>query len=145
MHLLKNLNFSAIPVKAEGNLVGYINNIDIPDATFTADMIPLPDGSATRVNATLRNVPRPVGKDIVNIQLYIPYFFHYETEFFPFQNNPKNLDPSVKMDLDIWDCPNWETCIISKLLRTDLVIFSHSREGKPLSYSQINTEHGMFQ
>ena len=21
-----------------------------------------------------------------------------------FQNNPKNLDPSYKMDLDLWDC-----------------------------------------
>ena len=24
--------------------------------------------------------------------------------FFSFQNNPKNLDPSYKMDLDLWDC-----------------------------------------
>ena len=24
--------------------------------------------------------------------------------FFPFQNNPQNLDPSYKMDLDHWDC-----------------------------------------
>ena len=24
--------------------------------------------------------------------------------FFPFQNNPKNLDPSYKMDLGLWDC-----------------------------------------
>ena len=23
---------------------------------------------------------------------------------FSFQNNPKNLDPSYKMDLDFWDC-----------------------------------------
>ena len=23
---------------------------------------------------------------------------------FPFQNNPKNLDQSYKMDLDFWDC-----------------------------------------
>ena len=23
---------------------------------------------------------------------------------FSFQNNPKNLDPSCKMDLDLWDC-----------------------------------------
>ena len=34
----------------------------------------------------------------------IPYFFGYKTEFFPFQNKPKNLDPSFKMDLDYWDC-----------------------------------------
>ena len=23
---------------------------------------------------------------------------------FSFQNNPKDLDPSCKMDLDLWDC-----------------------------------------
>ena len=31
----------------------------------------------------------------------IPYFSAYKTEAFPFQNNPKNLDPSYKMDLDL--------------------------------------------
>ena len=35
---------------------------------------------------------------------YLSYFFGYKTEFFSFQNNPKNLDPSYKMDLDLWDC-----------------------------------------
>ena len=34
----------------------------------------------------------------------IPYFFAYKAVFFSFQNNPKNLDPSYKMDLDLWDC-----------------------------------------
>ena len=34
----------------------------------------------------------------------LPYFFGYKTEFFSFQNNPKDLDPSYKMDLDLWDC-----------------------------------------
>ena len=34
----------------------------------------------------------------------LPYFFGYKTEFFSFQNNPKDLDPSCKMDLDLWDC-----------------------------------------
>ena len=34
----------------------------------------------------------------------IPYFSAYKTEALPFQNNPKNLDPSYKMDLDLWDC-----------------------------------------
>ena len=33
------------------------------------------------------------------------YFYSYKTErFFSFQNNPKNLDPSYKTDLDLWDC-----------------------------------------
>ena len=27
-----------------------------------------------------------------------------QDEFFSFQNNPKNLDPSYKMDLDLQDC-----------------------------------------
>ena len=34
----------------------------------------------------------------------ILYFFGYKTEFFSFQNNPKNIDPSYKMDLDLWEC-----------------------------------------
>ena len=34
----------------------------------------------------------------------IPYFFGYKTSFFSFQNDPKNLDPSYKTDLDLWDC-----------------------------------------
>ena len=32
------------------------------------------------------------------------YFFGYKMQVFHFQNNPKNLDPSSKMDLDFWDC-----------------------------------------
>ena len=35
---------------------------------------------------------------------FITYFFGYKTEFFSFQNNPKDLDPSYKTDLDLWDC-----------------------------------------
>ena len=34
----------------------------------------------------------------------LPYFFDYKTEIFSFQNSPKDLDPSYKMDLDLWDC-----------------------------------------
>ena len=34
----------------------------------------------------------------------IPYFFGYKTELFSFQNNPKDLDPSYKTDLYLWDC-----------------------------------------
>ena len=35
---------------------------------------------------------------------HLPYFFDYKMVFFSFQNNPKNLDPSYKTDLDLWDC-----------------------------------------
>ena len=34
----------------------------------------------------------------------LPYFFDYKKECFPSKNNPKNLDPSYKMDLNLWDC-----------------------------------------
>ena len=35
----------------------------------------------------------------------VPYFLGYKTEFFfSFQNNPKNQDPSYKMDLVHWNC-----------------------------------------
>ena len=33
-----------------------------------------------------------------------PYFFSYKTVSFFFENNPKNVDPSYKIDLDFWDC-----------------------------------------
>ena len=43
---------------------------------------------------------------------FLPYFFCYKTEgFFPLQNNPKDLDPSYKMDLDLWECLGWEKFI----------------------------------
>ena len=31
----------------------------------------------------------------------LPYFLGYKTDFFSFQNNPKDLDPSYKTDLDL--------------------------------------------
>ena len=34
----------------------------------------------------------------------VPYFFGYKMEFFSFKNNPKDLDPYCKTDLDLWDC-----------------------------------------
>ena len=60
----------------------------------------------------------------------IPYSYGYKTRvFFPFQNNPKNLDLSYKTDLDFWDCLG-RVKLILKFQRTDLVICSHSRERK---------------
>ena len=51
----------------------------------------------------------------------ITYFFRYEAEFLPFQNNCRNLDLSYKMDLDLWDClGNGKTCFIAKFHRIDL-------------------------
>ena len=44
------------------------------------------------------------GSMIKSSLLVIPYFFGYKKEFFSFQNNPKDLDPSCKTDLDLWDC-----------------------------------------
>ena len=65
-----------------------------------------------------------------------PYFFGYKTVFFPFQNNPKNLDPSYKADLELFR--KGRTCIIAKLHMADVAICSHSSKGKILSYSPIN-------
>ena len=45
--------------------------------------------------------------------------------FFAFQNNPKNLYPSYKMDLDLWNClGRVKTRIIAKFRRTGLVIYA---------------------
>ena len=35
---------------------------------------------------------------------HILYFFGYKMEFVSFRYSPKNLHPSYKMDLDLWDC-----------------------------------------
>ncbi|KAK3592726.1 hypothetical protein CHS0354_007728 [Potamilus streckersoni] len=70
-----------IPRVAEGNLVGYINNIDIPASTFRADTAPLPDKSATHVNATIRNVPRNVVRHFRNlISILNPVYWTTATE-----------------------------------------------------------------
>ena len=50
--------------------------------------------------------------------------------FFPSKTIQKNLDLSCKMDLDLWECL-WRVKLITKFHRTDSVICSHSREGKP--------------
>ena len=47
-----------------------------------------------------------IDKERINFLIgidYIPYFFGYKTVF-SFQNNPKDLDLSCKMDLDLRDC-----------------------------------------
>ena len=63
--------------------------------------------------------------------------YHISSAVFSFQNTPKDLDPSYKMELDLWDCLriNGKIRIIAKFHGTDLVIHSHFREGKTLSYS----------
>ena len=45
--------------------------------------------------------------------------------FFFFQNNPKNLGPSYKMDLDLLDSFG-SIKLIAKFHRIDLIICSHS-------------------
>ena len=71
----------------------------------------------------------------------LPYFFGYTTVF-SFQNNPKYLDPSYKIDLDLWDClGRVKLTLLQNFEGNDLhvLICTHSREGKTPSCSQINT------
>ena len=49
------------------------------------------------------------------IFLNLPYFMGYKREFFSFKNNPKNLDPSYKMNLDLWDCLGRVKLVCSKI------------------------------
>ena len=37
-------------------------------------------------------------------QTKTPFFFGYKIELFPSKTIPKDLDPSYKTDLDLWDC-----------------------------------------
>ena len=41
---------------------------------------------------------------LLSVDINIPYFLGYKTDFFPSKNDPKDLDPSYKMDLDLSDC-----------------------------------------
>ena len=77
-------------------------------------------------------------KDKSYVRLYFKrylscnYFYGYKSDIFSFQNNPKNQDLSYKTDLVFWGLfRKGKTHIIAKFLRTDSVICSHSREGKP--------------
>ena len=69
------------------------------------------------------------------------YFLGYKIEFFSFQNNPGNVDPSDKMDLDHCNCLGRVKLVLKQnfigLIQL-FVVSSHSREGKTLSYSRIN-------
>ena len=45
-----------------------------------------------------------IGMPKIFTVIVLPYFIGYKRElFFPSKTIPKNLDPSFKMDLDIWD------------------------------------------
>ena len=62
-----------------------------------------------------------VKTEVTNASL--PYFFGYKTEFFFFQNNTKDLDPSCKMDLDhLGLFRKGKIGIIANFHHTDLVI-----------------------
>ena len=56
--------------------------------------------------------------------LSVLYFFSYKTEFFPFRKNPKDLDPSYKMDLDLWGCFEREKNILSLNYTRPIYIFA---------------------
>ena len=61
-------------------------------------------------------------------------------EFFSFQNNPKDLDPSCKMDLDLWDCLGRVKLVLLQNFIGLIKLFEVILEGqKTLSYSRINT------
>ena len=63
-------------------------------------------------------------------------FFGYKMEFFPNKKNRKYLDPSYKTGLDLWDCLGRVNMYYSKCHRTDVVICSYFREGKPRLYAE---------
>ena len=53
------------------------------------------------------------GKGFSFLKECVPYVFSNTIAFFPFQNKLKDLDPSYKMDLDLWACfaPSCKTAL----------------------------------
>ena len=75
-------------------------------------------------------------------KLNVQYQMHYRISSFirrcfSFQNNPKNLDPSYKTDLDLGMVMKGQTGIKAKFHRTDLVICSHCREREPRLIAEL--------
>ena len=64
---------------------------------------------------------------------YVPYFFGYKTKQ---SQKSRSILKDGSRSLGLFK--QGKTCIIAKFNRTDLVICSHSIEGKTPSYSQIN-------
>ena len=93
------------------------------DSKATADIIPV--DLATNMLIAI-GWYTATNRQVLNQGSQLSYFFGYDTAFFSFQNNPKNLYlsfnfialrkakivcnfghsecSSVKMDLDLWDC-----------------------------------------
>ncbi|KAL8608110.1 hypothetical protein ACOMHN_016565 [Nucella lapillus] len=67
------------PVRAEGNLIGYVNNVDIVDATIVANVTPSESG--TRVVGIVRNVPPEAANHLRQlISLLNPVYWTTATE-----------------------------------------------------------------
>ena len=69
----------------------------------------------------------------------VAYFFGYKTDFFPFQNNSKDLDPSCKTDLNLWDCLGRVKLVLLQNFIGLIKLLEVILEGKTLSYIRINT------
>ena len=61
----------------------------------------MPQNAQFHEKFKLLQIPGSKKKKITKL---LPYFFSYKMDIFAFQNNPKNLDLSYKMDVDLRDC-----------------------------------------
>ena len=63
----------------------------------------------------------------------LPYFSGYKTDFFKFQNNSKNLDPSYKTDLDLRDSLGRVKLILQQIFIGLILLFEVIfEEGNPV-------------
>ena len=69
----------------------------------------------------------------------LQYSFACKTDFFSFQNHSKNLDPSYKMDLDLWNCLRRVKLISQQNFIGLSLLYEVILERGKLSYSQRNT------
>ena len=66
-------------------------------------------------------------------------FLQLLDSFFFLLNNPKNLDLSYKMDLDLWDCFGRVKFVFEPNFIGLILLFVVSLKRENPSYSQINT------
>ena len=120
--LTENHNFDGTKTNLRMSYKSKVLWQDRPVSEFDCCFRWLIDGATSKIYLWHIKLHVRVGHHSLNCEWYwgslkykfIAYFWGYKTSF-PFQKNPKNLDPSYKMDQDFWESFRREKKFIAEL------------------------------
>ena len=81
----------------------FISEINSSDVTFNAACEMSQPMGKTEFSSTTKTKTNSISQ-VRESSPQTTLFLRLEDTSLSFQNNPKNLDPSYKTDLDLWDC-----------------------------------------